>query len=224
MNTNQRIRWTARLWWNAAAVACVAAAAASLSAGQLSSRPAAEWTERLERPDRVASLKIDYIIASLALKPGETVADIGAGPGIISVPMAQAVGPKGKVYAEDIDEGFFEHIKKKADAAKVTNVTTVLGGPSDPKLPKNDVDVALFHDVLHHIDDRAGFIKSLGKYMKKNGRIGIVELPATGSHKDEPKLIVSKEQAKEWMASIGFKPVQEFDGLDGKWFVVYGRS
>jgi ubiquinone/menaquinone biosynthesis C-methylase UbiE len=214
-----------RMLWSAAAVAAIAVAAAGVRlSAQLAPKPADEWTARLERPDRVAGLKIDYIIASLKLHPGQTVADIGAGPGVLSVPIAQAVAPSGKVYAEDIDAGFFDHIKQKAAAAKVTNITTVLGAPGDPKLPASDVDVVLFHDVLHHIEDRAGFLKAVAKYVKKDGRIAVVELPPTGSHKDEPALIVTKDQVKGWMAAAGFKPVQEFDGLPDKWFIVYGRS
>src|SRR5262245_39466069 len=93
-------------------------AVADLSAHQLAGRPADDWSARLERPERVAGLKIDYIIASLALKPGQNVADIGAGPGVLSVPLAKAVGPSGKVYAVEIDKGYFDHITKKAAAEK----------------------------------------------------------------------------------------------------------
>jgi 2-polyprenyl-3-methyl-5-hydroxy-6-metoxy-1,4-benzoquinol methylase len=201
------------------------AAGAGVSARQLKSRPADDWSARLERPDRIAGLKIDYIISSLALKPGDTVADIGAGPGVLSVPLAKAVAPGGKVYAEDIDQGFFDRIKQKAAAEKVSNVVTVLGSFTDPKLPAKDVDVALFHDVLHHIQDRAGYLKAMAAYMKPAGRIAIIELPANGSHKDEPQLVVSKEQVKGWMADAGFQPVREFDGLsEGKWFIVYARK
>ena len=84
--------------------------------------------------------------------------------------------------------------------------------------------MVLFHDVLHHIKDRAGYLKAAARYVKPGGRIAIVELPPDGSHKDEPELVVTKDQVKQWMAAAGFKPVQEFDGLTGKWFVVYGRS
>jgi ubiquinone/menaquinone biosynthesis C-methylase UbiE len=195
-----------------------------VSAGQLAARPADDWSARLERPERIAALRIDYIIASLGLKPGQNVADIGAGPGIISVPMAKAVGPTGTVYAVEIDKGYFPHIMQKAAAANVSNVRTVLGAFTDPKLPARDIDVALFHDVLHHIEDRAGYLKAMAGYMKPDGRMAIVELPPTGSHKDDPSLVVTKDQVKGWMAAAGFAPVQEFDGLnEGKWFVVYGR-
>jgi 2-polyprenyl-3-methyl-5-hydroxy-6-metoxy-1,4-benzoquinol methylase len=216
---------TTRVLGALAAAVVLSTAGAGLSARQLKSRPADDWSARLERPERIAGLKIDYIVSSLALKPGDTVADIGAGPGVLSVPIAKAVAPGGKVYAEDIDRGFFDRIKQKAAAENVSNVVTVLGTFTDPKLPAKDVDVALFHDVLHHIQDRAGYLKAMAAYMNPTGRIAIIELPATGSHKDEPELIVTKEQVNGWMADAGFKPVQEFDGLsEGKWFVVYGRQ
>lgn len=203
---------------------CVTASGA-VAAGQLASRPAEDWIARLERPDRVAGLKIDYIISKLELKPGQVVADLGAGPGVISLQMAKAVAPTGKVYAVDIDQKFIDHIAMRAKEQHVTNVKPILGKFTDPALPAQDVDVALFHDVLHHIQDRAAYLKSTAKYMKPGGRIAIIELsPTTGSHKDEPELQVTKEQVKIWLAAAGFKPVAEFDGLpEGKWFVVYAR-
>ena len=201
------------------------ASASVASARQLKQRPADDWSERLERPERVEGLKIPFIITSLGLKPGDVVADIGAGPGVVTLPLAKAVAPSGKVYAVEIDQGFLDRIKKKADAERVTNVVTVLGAYTDPKLPAKDVDLVLFHDVLHHIENRAAYLKSVAQYIKPGGRIAIIELPPNGSHKDEPELVVTKEQVKGWLAESGFKPVQEFEGLpEGKWFMVYARQ
>jgi len=201
----------------------LAAAAAGVSARQLAPRPVEDWTARLERPDRVAGLKIEYITSSLGLKPGVVVADIGAGPGVLTLPIAKMVAPT-KVYAVEIEQGFLDRINDKAKQAGVTNIVTVRGEFSDPKLPSSDADVVLFHDVLHHIKDRAGYLKATARYVKPGGRIAIVELPPDGSHKDEPELVVTKDQVRQWMADAGFTPIQEFDGLTGKWFVVYGRS
>jgi ubiquinone/menaquinone biosynthesis C-methylase UbiE len=192
--------------------------------GQRASKPAADWIARLERPERVAGLKIDYILSKLNLKPGQTVVDIGAGPGVLSLPIARAVAPGGKVYAVEIDQGFLDHIAMRMREQHVDNITPVLGKFTDPALPAKDVDVALFHDVLHHIEDRAGYIKALAPYLKPGGRIAVIDLPPNGSHKDEPDLVVTKAQVKDWMAAVGFAPVEEYDGLtEGKWFIVYAR-
>jgi arsenite methyltransferase len=209
----------------AAPILTLAFTSAAVSGRQLASRPAPDWIQRLERPERIATLKIDYIISKLELKPGQVVADLGAGPGVISLPMAKTVGPTGKVYAVDIDQAFIDHITMRAKEQGIGNVTAVLGKFTDPGLPARDVDVALFHAVLHHIKDRAEYLKNTAHYVKAGGRIAIVELdPKTGSHRDEPALTVSREQAKAWLAAVGFKPVQEFDGLtENKWFVVYSR-
>ena len=131
---------------------------------------------------------------------------------MLTLPLAKAVAPA-KVYAVEIDQGFLDRINAKAKDASVTNIVTVLGAFTDPKLPASDADVVLFHDVLHHIKDRAEYLKAAARYVKPGGRIAIVELPPDGSHKDEPELVVTKDQVKQWMAAAGFKPVQEFDGL-----------
>ena len=115
-------------------VALALATGVSASA-QLASRPAEEWIKTLDGPARVASLKIDEVVAAIGLRPGQTVADIGAGPGLFEPALAKAVGPGGHVYAVEIDAGFFPEIRRRATAAGVTNVHTVLGRFTDPALP-----------------------------------------------------------------------------------------
>jgi ubiquinone/menaquinone biosynthesis C-methylase UbiE len=213
--------------WPACLAALVLAAGVSpvISEGQLATRPAPEWIQRLERPERIAELKIDEILASLKLAPGTVVADLGAGPGVFTLPLAKAVSPGGKVYAVEIDQAFLDHIKRKTQEQNVTNTVLVLGKFSDPNLPAKDVDLAFFHDVLHHIEDRAGYLKNLAPYVKPSGRVAIVELdPVKGGHRDDPKLQLTKEQVAAWMADAGFKPVEEFKLFDDKWFVVYARA
>lgn len=202
-------------------VALVAAPAAS---AQLASRPAETWIKTLDAPNRVARLKLDETISRLKLKPGDVVADIGAGAGTWSVPLAKAVQPAGKVYAVDIDQGLIDHVALKARQAKVGNVETVLGKFTDPNLPARDVDVAFIFDVLHHIEDRVGYLKNLAKYLKPDGRIAIVDFyPERGPHKNDATLQVTKEQAKAWMAEMGFKPADDHELFADSWFVVYAR-
>lgn len=214
--------------WQHVACLIALAAVAGLSdaaAWQLKSRPASEWIESLERAERVERLRVDFIVSNLGVKPGQTVVDVGAGPGVFSFPLAQGVSPGGKVYAVELDQGFLDHITMRAKERNVTNVQTVLGKPVDPNLPAKDVDLALIHDVLHHVADRAGYLKALAPYLKGSGRVAIVELSAEkGSHKDEPALVVTKPQVDGWMADAGFTPIQRIEGLpDDKWFTIYAR-
>jgi ubiquinone/menaquinone biosynthesis C-methylase UbiE len=136
------------------------------------------------------------------------------------------VGPRGKVYAEDVDQAFVDHINDKLKDNHVTNVQPVLGIFTDPRLPARDVDVAFFHDVLHHIEDRVGFLRALAPYVKRDGRVAIIEYDAqTGPHRAQPALQVTRAQLDAWMADIGFKPIQQIDDLftDPRWGVIYGR-
>ena len=191
---------------------------------QLASRPAAEWTKTLESPERIASLRIADVIARLNLKPSDVVADLGAGTGLFALPLAKAV-PSGRVYAVELDQEFLTHIGGKAKAENVKNVVTVLGQFTDPALPARDVDVAFFHDVLHHVENRTAYLKSVAGYVKPGGRVVVIEFnPGDSPHKAEPQLVVSKEQTAAWMADVGFVPAEDVQLFNDKWFVVYRRK
>ena len=191
---------------------------------QLASRPAAEWKATLEAPARVEGLKIEQIIKALNLKAGDVVADLGAGTGLFEAQLAYAVG-RGRVYAVEIDKGFLEEIDRKVDELHIATIETVLGTPTDPKLPTRGVDLALMHDVLHHVEQRQAYLKSVAGYMKPTGRIAVVEFhPKDSPHKAEPSLVVSKEQAAAWMAEAGFVPGEDIALFPDKWFVIYKRK
>ena len=145
-------------------VVLIAGAVATVARAQLGARSTEEWLKTLDSQNRVARLKVDEAVAALKLKPGDVVADIGAGSGVFTLPLAKVV-PAGRVYAVDIDQGLVDHIAKKAAEAKAANVRAVLGGFTDPKLPARDVDVAFIYDVLHHIEDRSGYLKTLAPYL-----------------------------------------------------------
>jgi ubiquinone/menaquinone biosynthesis C-methylase UbiE len=191
---------------------------------QLASRPADEWKKTLEQASRVDNLKVDEIVMRVALKPGQVVADLGAGTGLFSVPLAKAVGPTGRVYAVEIDKGFFPQITEKASQQHLTNVTTVLGEFTDPKLQARDVDLAFMHDVLHHVQDRATYIKNAARYLKPSGRFVVVDYkPEQSPHKDQPDLVVSEEQAAAWMKAAGLGKVDRVALFPDKYFLIFSR-
>jgi ubiquinone/menaquinone biosynthesis C-methylase UbiE len=211
------------------AASLLSAFSASAFAFQLASRSAEEWIKTLESPQRIQSQKVDEVISSLNLKPGQVIADIGAGSGVFSRPLAKAVAPTGKVYAVDIEKGLLDFINQTAKQQNLPNIQTVLGEFNDPKIPKRDVDVAFINDVLHHIEHRAAYLKALGSYVKPGGKVALIEMnkddPNT-THKGQPELLVSRGEIDQWMSAAGFKLVQEYPDLfaGAKWFLIYGKK
>jgi ubiquinone/menaquinone biosynthesis C-methylase UbiE len=205
------------------------AAGAIESRAQLAPRKADEWVTTLEGPQRVATQKIDGVLSKLSLKPGMVVADIGAGSGLFSRPLAQAVAPAGKVYAVDIQQDLLDYVNRRDKEENIRNVQTVLGQFDDPKLPARDVDLAFINDVLHHIQHRAVYLKALGAYIKPTGRIAIIEMnkddPNT-PHKKQPELLVGRDEILKWMSDAGFKLVEEHPDLfpGTKWFLIFARK
>jgi ubiquinone/menaquinone biosynthesis C-methylase UbiE len=202
--------------------------AVSSRALQLGGREAPDWIERLERPDRLSGLKVEEVVQRLALKPGMVIADIGAGSGVFTGPFAKAVGPSGKVYAVDIEQGLLDHINQRARQEGHSNVRTVLGKFEDPSIPAKDVDMAFIHDVLHHIEKRETYLKALAAYIKPGGMLTIIDMDPSDPktpHKDDPTLLVSRADADKWLAALGFHPAKVHSDLfpGTKYFVVYQK-
>ena len=194
---------------------------------QLGSRPTAEWIQVLERPQRIEGLKIEEIIANLKLKPGMVVADIGSGSGLLSRPLAKTVAPDGKVIAVDIEAGLLSYVRERAAKENIPNIETHLAEPNDAKLSGEVVDLALIHDVLHHIENRALYLKNLFQYIKPGGRVAIVDPDPDdpeGAHRNQPELLVSKAEIDQWMKAAGFQMVEQIDLFPGKKnFLIYKR-
>src|SRR5689334_15770776 len=104
---------------------------------------AADW---LERPEREKEERPDLLLAALKLRPGDAVADIGAGTGYYTRRLAKLVGDKGTVYAVDIQQEMLDLLTNKMAELKIRNVKPVLGTIADPKLPERAVDLILMVD------------------------------------------------------------------------------
>src|SRR2546426_141066 len=145
---------------------------------------AADW---LERPEREAEEKPDVLLEALKLKPGDVVADIGAGTGYYSWRMAKLVGDQGLVYAVDIQQEMLDLLAKKMAERKITNVKGVLGTLTDPKLPANSVDLVLMVDVYHEFDHPYEMMQAICRALKPGGRVVFVEFRA-----EDPKVPIKE--------------------------------
>ncbi|HEX4343679.1 MAG TPA: methyltransferase domain-containing protein, partial [Verrucomicrobiae bacterium] len=139
---------------------------------QVMGHEAASW---LERPDREAEENPELLVTALHLKPGNLVADIGAGTGFYSRRLANAVGPLGVVYAEEIQPEMLDLLTNKMAASGIRNVKPVLGTTTDPRLPAGSIDLILMVDVYHEFDHPAEMTTSMLKALKPGGRLVFVE-------------------------------------------------
>ena len=197
-----------------------------VAALQLGGSPAEEWAITLESGRRLGGLEIEEVVARMALQRGDVVADVGAGTGVFSVSLARAAGPTGTVLAVEVDAGFLPMIAQKAVEGGVENIHPILGAFNDPKLPRRDVDVAFFHDVIHHIESRQEYFQATATYMAPGSRIVVVDYHGghpRAPHGNQPELQTTLREIRELMGVAGFDLTKEFDLFEEKFFVVFTK-
>jgi SAM-dependent methyltransferase len=139
---------------------------------QVMGHQGADW---LERPEREIEENVELMVDLLQLKPGDVVADIGAGTGYIARKMAKRVGDKGIVYAVEIQQEMLDILTNKAVQAGITNIRPALGTVRDAGLPSGSIDLALMVDVYHEFDHPYEMVQSMVRALKPGGRIVFVE-------------------------------------------------
>jgi ubiquinone/menaquinone biosynthesis C-methylase UbiE len=163
----------------------------------------ADW---LERPERAEEEKPDKMVDLLGLKPGQMVADIGAGTGYISWRMAQKIAPNGKVYGVDIQQEMLDLMAKNMKARGTTNVIPALGTETDPKLPANSIDLVIMVDVYHEFSEPYEMMTNIVNALKPGGRVAFVEYRA-----EDPNVPIkhvhkmSEAQVKKEAAAVGLE-------------------
>lgn len=175
---------------------------------------------------RDARQKPRELVAALDLKPGMTVVDLGAGPGYLLPFLSAAVGPSGKVIAEDIHPDFMDQARAKVRAGGSENVEFVLGTETDPKLPGGCADLILVLDTYHHFDYPEKMLASLKAALKPGGRLAIVEYHkkrgAMGPGDPERALKhirASAEEVVRELEAAGFRLLRQRDHVPDSQYV-----
>ena len=159
---------------------------------------AADW---LERPEREEEEKTSLLIEALNFKPGESVADIGAGTGYLTRRIAPKIRPGGKVYAVEIQQEMLDLLTNRLTKLGITNVVPVLGTVTDPRLPARGLDTIIMVDVYHEFDFPYEMTEAMGRALKPGGRMVFVEF--RGEDPNVPIKLVHKmteAQVKKEMA------------------------
>ncbi len=169
--------------------------------------------------------KPNQILESLALRPGQKIADIGAGGGYFSLRFAETIGREGKVYVVDTQPEFLDFIRNKVKEKKLDNVELILLDTEDEKdnlnlppkiLPERSLDLIFLRNAYHHLQDRVNYFKNLRPVLKPGGKIAIIEYSGAGSFFSFRKLFghyVPQEKIIKEMKEAGFSVKESFDFL-----------
>ena len=180
---------------------------------------AADW---LERPEREKEERPDLLLPALKLKPGDAVADIGAGTGYYTRRLAKLVGGKGTIYAVDIQQEMLDLLTNKMAELKIRNVRPVLGTITNPNLPARSLDLILMVDVYHEFDYPYEMAQALCRALKPGGRMVFVEfrgedpsVPIKRVHK------MTQEQVRKEMALQPLQFVETTETLPWQHIIVF---
>jgi ubiquinone/menaquinone biosynthesis C-methylase UbiE len=182
----------------------------------------APWLDRREREDEENP---DLAMRLLRIRKGATVADIGAGSGYISIRMAKIVGPMGKVYASDIQQGMLELLQQNVSKAKLDNVTPVLGAIDDPKLPADSLDLAIMVDVYHEFSEPQKMLQRIREALKADGRLVLLEYRAEDANVPIlPDHKMTKAQVRQEVEHEGFRQSRVYDDLPWQHLFIFTKS
>jgi cyclopropane fatty-acyl-phospholipid synthase-like methyltransferase len=176
----------------------------------------------LEDPNRENYQKPNDVLDALALKPGEVVADIGAGSGYFSVRFSNALKESGKVYAVDVSQDMIDYMNRRFQETNARNVTTVTAAPNDPRLPDASVDRIFICDTWHHIENRSQYLARLKRALRAGGQIIMIDFQKRDLPVGPPiDMKIAREDLIQEMESSGFRLVQEHAFLPYQYFLVF---
>jgi SAM-dependent methyltransferase len=207
-----------------AAVAAQQAGVHPLSGRRFAPTMGVEGADWLDRSERDLEEDPDRAIDVLRIEKGATVADVGAGSGYMTVKLSKKVGPQGKVYANDIQQGMLDLLNKRLVKSKITNVITVLGTQDDPRLPLEALDLIIMVDVYHELSQPQVILRKLRSSLKPGGRLVLLEY-----RKEDPDVPIRPEHkmsvadAKLELEAEGFKLTKTNEDLPRQHILIFTR-
>ena len=164
------------------------------------------------------------VVETLALRPGDFVADLGSGRGYFTFRLAAAVGPQGKVYAVDVDREMNDLLAKAIKEKNIGNVEVILARPDDPLLPATGVDLVLTVITYHHLENRVAYFEKLRKYLRPGGRIAVIDFDRRAWFEGMWKHYTPTEFIKREMEQAGYGLQRELTFLDRQSFLIFAPN
>lgn len=189
-----------------------------------------KYAGRFESESREVFRERAQIVAALGVKRGQTVADVGAGTGLFTLLLAEAVGSGGKVIAQEIFPEFLRHIGDRARGAGHDNVECRLGQERSADLPAATCDLIFICDVYHHFEYPQSMLASLHDALKRGGRLAVLDFERIEGV--SPQWILDhvragREQVIAEIESAGFRrtaPQPQADFLTQNYLVIFEKS
>ena len=187
-----------------------------------------EWIDRFEVESREVFRAREEVMRHLDLKPGDRIADVGAGTGFFTLHMSEAVGDDGWAYAVDISPRFVEHLVELFDGRSVENVTTVICDDDSICLPADSIDVAFICDVYHHFEYPQDTMKSIHKALVDGGRVVVIDferIPGVSREWTLGHVRAGKQTFIDEIQSVGFELVSERDveGFEENYYLEFRK-
>jgi ubiquinone/menaquinone biosynthesis C-methylase UbiE len=181
---------------------------------------AEKYAKSFDDPARDVWQMPDRVIAALGLKPGQSVADLGAGTGYFSVRLARTPAAP-KVFAVDIEQSMVDYVQARAKREGLANVVGVKADAGRSNLPEA-VDVVLIVDTYHHITNRVAYFAALRALMKPGAKLAIVDFKKDAAGEGPPpEFRFTPEQISEELAKAGFTLQSQYDFLPRQMFLIY---
>jgi ubiquinone/menaquinone biosynthesis C-methylase UbiE len=168
---------------------------------------------RLEDPDRLRLLPARNLLINAGLRMEMSVADVGCGPGVFTLPAAEIVGPAGRVYAIDISPEMLRVVREKARDSRFNNIETVLAEESAIPLPEASAQFVLAAFVLHEAVLPEAFARELARILAPGGHLLLLEWKKeetpTGGPPGHDRL--APDEAEGWLEGAGLRIVGRFE-------------
>jgi predicted methyltransferase len=190
---------------------------------------AQESGPEFERQNRVADL-----LRLLGAQPGSLIADVGAGEGAFTIPIARAVAPNGRAVAVDIKDSALNKLRDRAARDGISNVDVVVGATDDPHLPAGQFDAVMIHNAYHEMTEHEAMLRHIYTALKPGGRFVVVEPMHDSSRgltrdKQVAEHDIAIDIVDEELRAAGFEVLErddafvKFTGVPGGFWLIVAR-
>jgi len=179
-----------------------------------------KWLERFEGPDRDEYQKPAYLVELLAIEPGMTVVDLGAGTGYFLPHLSKAVGPEGKALGLDVEPNLVTFMQERIANEGWANCEARKIPYDDPQLPPGSVDRLLIVNTWHHIDHRGAYAAKLKAALAPGGEVWVVDFTKESPNGPAVEHRLTAEQVIEELGAGGLKGAVREEELPWQYVVV----